>query len=185
MPLHLAWSIPHPRQKHRVTVIWARGMVVHQKAFPLMQNTNKSDLSLDEPLCVCGYPKSGLHGMESPCPECGSTELATYASSFSYYGWNVALLGVGITVVHGLFLWISLDVGFQPPEILLAPPWVLVSMPLGVLSLLYALISKVRREPKRKLRRNVGMALLSVLLLPVVGFVAFLLYVASGGLWTV
>ena len=58
-------------------------------------------------------------------------------------------------------------------------------MPLGVLSLLYAVISKVRREPKRKLRRNVGMALLSVLLLPVAGFVAFLLYVASGGLWTV
>ena len=160
-------------------------MVVLQKAFLLMQNANNSDLPLDEPLCVCGYPKSGLHSMESPCPECGSTELATYASSFSYYGWNVAVLGVGITVVHGLFLLISFDMGFPPPEIFFAPPWVFVSMPLGVLSLLYAVISKVRREPKRKWRRNVGMALLSILLLPVAGFVALLLYVAGGGLWTV
>ena len=156
-----------------------------QKAFLLMQNANKSDLPIDEPLCVCGYPKSGLHSMASPCPECGSTELATYASSFSYYGWNVALLGVGITVVHGLFLLISFDMGFPPPETFFAPPWVFVSMPLGVLSLLYAVISKVRREPKRKWRRNVGMALLSILLLPVAGFVALLLYVAGGGLWTV
>ena len=160
-------------------------MVVLQKAFSLMQNANNSDLSPDEPLCVCGYPKSGLHSMESPCPECGSIEPATYASSFSYYGWNVALLGVGMTVVHGLFLLISFDMGFPPPEIFFAPPWVFVSMPLGVLSLLYAVISKVRREPKRKWRRNVGMALLSVMLLPVAGFVALLLYVAGGGLWTV
>ena len=97
----------------------------------------------------------------------------------------MALLGVGITVVHGLFLLISFDMGFPPPEIFFAPPWVFVSMPLGVLSLLYAVISKVRREPKRKWRRNVGMALLSILLLPVAGFVALLLYVAGGGLWTV
>ena len=67
-----------------------------QKAFSLMQNANNSDLPLDEPLCVCGYPKSGLHSMESPCPECGSTELATYASSFlttdgTWLCWGLAL----------------------------------------------------------------------------------------------
>ena len=145
-------------------------------------HTNSVD---DEPICVCGYSKSGLPETDHPCPECGSTALATYKSSFSYYGWNVGFLGAGIAFVHCLFLVVSVDMGFSPPEFLIALPWLMISMPFGVLSLFYTVISMVKREPKRRSLRNVGMALISGLLFPVGGFIALLIYVSGGGYWTV
>lgn len=152
---------------------------------PLMQDPKQLDLSPDEPLCVCGYSKIGLPETDHPCPECGSVLLAAYQSSYSYYGWNVALLGAGIAFVHSLFVLVSIDMGLEPPEILFFAPWLFICVPLGGLSLLYAVISVVKREPKRKSVRNVGMALLSALLFPVGGFIALLIYVAGGGMWTV
>lgn len=141
--------------------------------------------SSEPEVCICGYPRDGLSTKNTPCPECGSIVLAKYKSSFSYYGWNVALLGAGIAFVHVLFLMVSIDMGLEPPEILFFTPWLFICVPLGGLSLLYAVISVVKREPKRKSVRNVGMALLSALLFPVGGFIALLIYVAGGGMWTV
>ncbi len=60
-------------------------------------HTNSVD---DDPICVCGYSKSGLPENDHPCPECGSTKLAVYQSSFSYYGWVMAFAGELISFVH-------------------------------------------------------------------------------------
>lgn len=141
--------------------------------------------SSEPEVCICGYPRDGLSTKNTPCPECGSIVLAKYKSSFSYYGWNVALLGAGITFVHVLFLMVSIDMGLEPPEFLILLPWQYLSMPLGVFSVFCTVISMVKREPKRKSIRNVGMALISGLLFPVGGFIALLIYVSGGGYWTV
>ena len=146
----------------------------------------------DEPLCVCGYSKVGLPEIDHPCPECGSTKLAVYQSSYSYYGWNVALLGSGISVVQILtiFNFDSLttynthkysDLVME----LLQLSWLYVCVPLGGLSLLYTGISLVKREPKRKSVRNICMALISGLGQPIGIIIYLLIDVAQGGMWTV
>ena len=135
----------------------------------------------DEPLCVCGYSKVGLPEIDHPCPECGSTKLAVYQSSYSYYGWNVALLGAGISVAQTLTIFI-LD--GSTPELLAKLydlSWLYVCVPLGGLSLLYTGISLVKREPKRKSVRNICMALISGLGLPIGIILNLLIYVAGGG----
>ena len=135
----------------------------------------------DEPLCVCGYSKVGLPEIDHPCPECGSTKLAVYQSSYSYYGWNVALLGAGISVAQTLTIFI-LD--GSTPELLAKLyelSWLYVCVPLGGLSLLYTGISLVKREPKRKSVRNICMALISGLGLHIGIILILLLYVAGGG----
>ena len=130
----------------------------------------------DEPLCVCGYSKVGLPEIDHPCPECGSTKLAVYQSSYSYYGWNVALLGVGISLVHTLFVIVLLGMMLRLdlPDILDRGPWLYICIPLGGLSLLYTVISEVKREPKRKSVRNIRMALLSGLGYPILWFMVML-----------
>ena len=149
----------------------------------------------DEPLCVCGYSKVGLPEIDHPCPECGSTKLAVYQSSYSYYGWNVALLGAGISVVQTLtiFNYDSLttynthkysDLYYKYSDLvmeLLQLSWLYVCVPLGGLSLLYTGISLVKREPKRKSVRNICMALISGLGLPIGIIIYLLMYVAGGG----
>ena len=149
----------------------------------------------DEPLCVCGYSKVGLPEIDHPCPECGSTKLAVYQSSYSYYGWNVALLGSGISVVQILtiFNFDSLttynthkysDLYYKYSDFvmeLLQLSWLYVCVPLGGLSLLYTGISLVKREPKRKSVRNICMALISGLGLPIGIIINLLIYVAGGG----
>ena len=122
---------------------------------------------------------------DHPCPECGSTKLAVYQSSFSYYGWIQAWLGAEISFVHSVVIFGTLGMSLELPDILYYGPWLYVSVPLGFLSLLCTVVSMVKREPKRKSVRNVGMALLSGLLFPVAGFIALLIYVAGGGMWTV
>ena len=141
----------------------------------------------DEPLCVCGYSKVGLPEIDHPCPECGSTKLAVYQSSYSYYGWNVALLGAGISVAQILTIFI-LDGSntytykyFGLLMELLELSWLYVCVPLGGLSLLYTGISLVKREPKRKSVRNICMALISGLGLPIGIIINLLIYVAGGG----
>ena len=141
----------------------------------------------EEPLCVCGYSKVGLPEIDHPCPECGSTKLAVYQSSYSYYGWNVALLGAGISVAQILTIFI-LDGSntytykyFGLLIELLELSWLYVCVPLGGLSLLYTGISLVKREPKRKSVRNICMALISGLGLPIGIILNLLIYVAGGG----
>ena len=140
----------------------------------------------DEPLCVCGYSKVGLPEIDHPCPECGSTKLAVYQSSYSYYGWNVALLGVGISVVQLLTIFFldSKGYNYKYSDLifkLLELSWLYVCVPLGGLSLLYTGISLVKREPKRKSVRNICMALISGLGLPIGAIINLLIYVAGGG----
>ena len=149
----------------------------------------------EEPLCVCGYSKVGLPEIDHPCPECGSTKLAVYQSSYSYYGWKVALLGAGISVVQILtiFNYDSLttynthkysDLYYKYSDLvmeLLQLSWLYVCVPLGGLSLLYTGISLVKREPKRKSVRNICMALISGLGLPIGIIINLLIYVAGGG----
>lgn len=140
----------------------------------------------DEPLCVCGYSKVGLPEIDHPCPECGSTKLAVYQSSYSYYGWNVALLGVGISVVQILTIFFldSKGYNYKYSDLifkLLELSWLYVCVPLGGLSLLYTGISLVKREPKRKSVRNICMALISGLGTPIGIIINLLIYVAGGG----
>ena len=140
----------------------------------------------DEPLCVCGYSKVGLPEIDHPCPECGSTKLAVYQSSYSYYGWNVALLGAGISVVQILTIFFldSMGYNYEYSDLifkLLELSWLYVCVPLGGLSLLYTGISLVKREPKRKSVRNICMALISGLGLHIGIILILLLYVAGGG----
>ena len=141
----------------------------------------------DEPLCVCGYSKVGLPEIDHPCPECGSTKLAVYQSSYSYYGWNVALLGAGISVVQILTIFIldsSTTYNYKLTDLvveLLQLSWLYVCVPLGGLSLLYTGISLVKREPKRKSVRNICMALISGLGNPIGIIIYWIIYVAGSG----
>ena len=141
----------------------------------------------DEPLCVCGYSKVGLPEIDHPCPECGSTKLAVYQSSYSYYGWNVALLGAGISVVQILTIFIldsSRTYNYKLTDLvfeLLQLSWLYVCVPLGGLSLLYTGISLVKREPKRKSVRNICMALISGLGNPIGIIIYWIIYVAGSG----
>ena len=139
----------------------------------------------DDPVCICGYSRIGLPETDHPCPECGSTKLAVYQSSFSYYGWIFACAGSLISFVHSAVVLGTLTMSLEMPEILYFGPWLYVSVPLGFLSLFCTAVSMVKREPRRKSVRNIGMALLSGLLFPVGGFIALIIYVAGGGMWTV
>ena len=153
----------------------------------MMQDPTQPDLQPEEPICVCGYPKSGLPTIESPCPECGSTVLAVYKRSLSYIGWRLGVVAVLIALLHipvaatffsileqvhknpviesiGRFLW---TFGITAGSIFVAP-WLVMAMPLGVLSLLYTIISMLKREPKRRSFRNLFVALFAILLNPVV-----------------
>ena len=141
----------------------------------------------DEPLCVCGYSKVGLPEIDHPCPECGSTKLAVYQSSYSYYGWKVALLGAGISVVQILTIFIldsSRTYNYKLTDLvyeLLQLSWLYVCVPLGGLSLLFTGISLVKREPKRKSVRNICMALISGLGNPIGIIIYWIIYVAGSG----
>ena len=151
-----------------------------------MQDPNQPDPPPDEPLCVCGYSKSGLPSLESLCPECGSTKLAVYQSSFSYYGWILGGLGTWISFVHSVVGAGSLLGSMFLPEIFLLGPWLYICVPLGIFSLFCTAISMVKREPRRKSVRNVGFALVSGLLFPVGLFMALIIDVlVFGGMWTV
>ena len=125
----------------------------------------------DEPLCVCGYSKVGLPEIDHPCPECGSIVLAAYKGSFSYYGWNAGLLSLGAAVLHFLILLIMISVGSFIPEDLFFAPWWLCTLSLGGLSLFFTVMSMFMREQKRRSLRNVILAIASVVVLPIVGFV--------------
>ena len=130
-----------------------------------MQDPNQPDSPPDEPLCVCGYPKSGLPSLESLCPECGSTKLAVYKLSLSYTGWRLGTAGSYIAFIHlplGFIVFTLLDA----EDDLFHVPWLFMAMPLGVLSLLFTVISIRKREPKRRSLRNVGLALFAALFYP-------------------
>ena len=157
-----------------------------KKVSPLTQDPNQSDLPPEDPICVCGYSKVGLAETDHPCPECGSTKLAVYQSSFSYYGWVLASAGSFISFVHSMASAGSLLNSLYLPEIIYVGPWLFICVPLGILSLFCTAISMVKREPRRKSARNVGLALVSGLLLPIALFMALIIdVVVFGGMWTV
>ena len=151
-----------------------------------MQEPKQQDLPPEGPICVCGYSMVGLPETDHPCPECGSTKLAVYQSSFSYYGWILGGLGTWISFVHsvvgaGLFL-----NNLLPMSLFFYGPWMFICVPLGILSLICTAISMVKREPRRKSVRNVGFALVSGLLFPIALFIALIIdVVVFGGMWTV
>ena len=128
----------------------------------------------DDPVCICGYPRTGLPAIDSPCPECGSIVAAAYKGSFSYYGWNAALLSLGAAVLHFLILLIMISVGSVIPEDLFFAPWWLCTLSLGGLSLFFTVMSMFMREQKRRSLRNVILAIASVVVLPIAGFVILL-----------
>ena len=128
----------------------------------------------DDPVCICGYPRTGLPAIDSACPECGSIVLAAYKGSFSYYGWNAGLLSLGAAVLHFLILLIMISVGSFIPEDLFFAPWWLCTLSLGGLSLFFTVMSMFMREQKRRSLRNVILAIASVVVLPIVGFVILL-----------
>ena len=151
-----------------------------------MQDPNQSDLPPEDPICVCGYSKVGLPETDHPCPECGSTKLAVYQSSFSYYGWILGGLGTWISFVHSVVGAGLLLNNLLPMSSLFYGLWVFICVPLGMLSLICTAISMVKREPRRKSVRNVGFALASGLLFPVGLFIALIIDVlVFGGMWTV
>ena len=123
----------------------------------------------DEPICVCGYSKVGLPEADHPCPECGSTKLAVYKPSFSYTGWRLAEVGTPFALLQLFLMCFESHV-----------PWLFFAMPLGVLSLLFTVISIRKREPKRRSLRNVVLALFLILFYPA-ALVFIPLFVMSQG----
>ena len=159
-----------------------------------MQDSNQSDPPPDEPLCVCGYRKSGLPSLESLCPECGCTKLAVYKPSLSYTGWRLGAAGTYVAVIHlplGCVVMMLLEssqtairflriFGITADD-LFRVPWLFMAMPLGVLSLLFTVLSIRKREPKRRSLRNVGLALFAALFYPAASFLIFLFVMSQGG----
>ena len=120
----------------------------------------------DEPICVCGYSKVGLPEADHPCPECGSTKLAVYQSSWSHTGWQLAVVGACSSFTLSVVV-----IGLRLTKNIMSEShlsWYFMSVIFGLLSLFHTAISMVKREPKRKSIRNVGLALVSGLLVPVV-----------------
>ncbi len=124
----------------------------------------------DEPICVCGYSKVGLPEADHPCPECGSAKLAVYQSSFSYTGWRMAEVGTPFALLQLFLMCFESHV-----------PWLFFAMPLGVLSLLFTVISIRKREPKRRSRRNVVRALFLILFYPAALVFISLFVMSQGG----
>ena len=124
----------------------------------------------DEPICVCGYSKVGLPEADHPCPECGSTKLAVYKPSFSYTGWRLAEVGTPFALLQLFLMCFESHV-----------PWLFFAMPLGVLSLLFTVISIRKREPKRRSLRNVVRALFLILFYPAALVFISLFVMSQGG----
>ena len=124
----------------------------------------------DEPICVCGYSKVGLPEADHPCPECGSTKLAVYKPSFSYTGWRLAEVGTPFALLQLFLMCFESHV-----------PWLFFAMPLGVLSLLFTVISIRKREPKRRSLRNVVLALFLILFYPAALVFISLFVMSQGG----
>ena len=124
----------------------------------------------DEPICVCGHSKVGLPEADHPCPECGSTKLAVYKPSFSYTGWRLAEVGTPFALLQLFLMCFESHV-----------PWLFFAMPLGVLSLLFTVISIRKREPKRRSRRNVVRALFLILFYPAALVFISLFVMSQGG----
>ena len=124
----------------------------------------------DEPICVCGYSKVGLPEADHPCPECGSIKLAVYKPSFSYTGWRLAEVGTPFALLQLFLMCFESHV-----------PWLFFAMPLGVLSLLFTVISIRKREPKRRSRRNVVRALFLILFYPAALVFISLFVMSQGG----
>ena len=135
-----------------------------------MEETVHTTSPDDEPICVCGYSKVGLPEADHPCPECGSTKLAVYKPSFSYTGWRLAEVGTPFALLQLFLMCIESHV-----------PWLFFAMPLGVLSLLFTVISIRKREPKRRSRRNVVRALFLILFYPAALVFISLFVMSQGG----
>ena len=135
-----------------------------------MEETVHTTSLVDEPICVCGYSKVGLPEADHPCPECGSTKLAVYKPSFSYTGWRLAEVGTPFALLQLFLMCFESHV-----------PWLFFAMPLGVLSLLFTVISIRKREPKRRSRRNVVRALFLILFYPAALVFISLFVMSQGG----
>ena len=135
-----------------------------------MEETVHTSSPDDELICVCGYSKVGLPEADHPCPECGSTKLAVYKPSFSYTGWRLAEVGTPFALLQLFLMCFESHV-----------PWLFFAMPLGVLSLLFTVISIRKREPKRRSRRNVVRALFLILFYPAALVFISLFVMSQGG----
>ena len=135
-----------------------------------MEETVHTSSPDDEPICVCGYSKVGLPEADHTCPECGSTKLAVYKPSFSYTGWRLAEVGTPFALLQLFLMCFESHV-----------PWLFFAMPLGVLSLLFTVISIRKREPKRRSRRNVVRALFLILFYPAALVFISLFVMSQGG----
>ena len=135
-----------------------------------MEETVHTSSPDDEPICVCGYSKVGLPEADHPCPECGSTKLAVYKPSFSYTGWRLAEVGTPFALLQLFLMCFESHV-----------PWLFFAMPLGVLSLLFTVISIRKREPKRRSLRNVVLALFLILFYPAALVFISLFVMSQGG----
>ena len=135
-----------------------------------MEETVHTSSPDDEPICVCGYSKVGLPEADHPCPECGSTKLAVYKPSFSYTGWRLAEVGTPFALLQLFLMCFESHV-----------PWLFFAMPLGVLSLLFTVISIRKREPKRRSLRNVVRALFLILFYPAALVFISLFVMSQGG----
>ena len=135
-----------------------------------MEETVHTSSPDDEPICVCGYSKVGLPEADHACPECGSTKLAVYKPSFSYTGWRLAEVGTPFALLQLFLMCFESHV-----------PWLFFAMPLGVLSLLFTVISIRKREPKRRSRRNVVRALFLILFYPAALVFISLFVMSQGG----
>ena len=92
--------------------------------------------------------------------------LAAYKPSYSYTGWCLGAAGAHIAFIHlplGFVVFTLLDTG----DDLFHVPWLFMTMPLGLLSLLFTVLSIRKREPIRRSLGNVSLALFAILFYPV------------------
>ena len=103
--------------------------------------------------------------------------LAAYKPSYSYTGWCLGAAGAHIAFIHLPLGFVVLTL-LDAEDDLLHVPWLFMTMPLGVLSLLFTVLSIRKLEPKRRSLGNVVLALFAVLFYPVA--FAFVFALAQG-----
>ena len=129
-----------------------------------MQDSNQSDPPPDEPLCVCGYPRLGYqpsnHLARSVVPQCWRRT--------SHIRTPVGVWGQrGLTLLSFTFPLVVLWSRCWMLKTSLSRSWLFMTMPLGVLSLLFVL--SIRSVSQASILGNVSLALFAILFTQFIG----------------